>query len=186
LVFLAWAGCAPRQDSRAAVPNSYSWIYSGGLGSEEYDQIAASLPYKSIELKRMGCFGPCPIYTVTFFRSGRAVYVGKDHVSRIGRFSGVIHLPDYGRLCLLIDQFGLERMKPRYSAGWIDDATTVLRVTPSRSSSAISVSDYGAQGPVELWVLQEIVDGITAKIEWVKARPDGESEDQGSRTQPAR
>ena len=43
---------------------------------------------------RGACFGMCPMFELTVWKDGKAVYVGKNHVDRIGRFQSQISYSD--------------------------------------------------------------------------------------------
>jgi len=43
---------------------------------------------------RGACFGMCPIFELTVMKDGRAVYLGKNHVDRSGRFQAMVSYTD--------------------------------------------------------------------------------------------
>src|SRR5437867_4632113 len=63
---------APQQRQVENVPRIYEPLYGGGIGLDEIEPFRASLPYDSISLERTGCYGTCPVYTMTLYRSGKA------------------------------------------------------------------------------------------------------------------
>ena len=167
--------CAPKQkvteppDFTASsepefVPERYQKLYRPGLAKKEEDQLRAELPYDSISLHRTPCFGSCPVYTVTFHRSGKAEFEATQHLPDLGRFTGEIDVFTYGRLCYLIDNSHFRQMKGSYRAQWTDDTTCI--VTIMEGARRTEVSDYGRSGPIELWAIQELIDSIRKRIEW--------------------
>ena len=48
----------------------------------------ADLKTVTIQLERSGCYGTCPVYTVTIHGDGRLEYNGKGHVKEIGAREG--------------------------------------------------------------------------------------------------
>jgi hypothetical protein len=43
-------------------------------------------------------------------------------------------------------------------------------VTVAREGSSKRVLEYGNVGPIELWAIQQAIDGIRSKIRWREAR----------------
>ncbi|MEK7950092.1 DUF6438 domain-containing protein [Luteolibacter sp. Y139] len=120
--------------------------------------------YQSISLERTACYGTCPVYTVILHRDGRAEYKPRAHLAQQGDFEGEINSYEFERLSYLLEKNGFERMNGSYKAGFTDAATCI--VTASSSSGAKKVSDYGGAGPINLWVIQQLIDGIRARTDW--------------------
>jgi hypothetical protein len=153
------------------IPPQYRFIQDSGV---DRDKIAATwdaLPYTKIELERTECFGTCPSYIVTFNAGGSAHYVGRAYTAQTGEFDGEVDLTDYGRLCWLIERFDLLAGPQRYSANWTDAPTTLIRIQLRETGETIHISDYGDQGPVELWALFNAVDAVSGRIQWTGSRP---------------
>lgn len=150
----------------------YDFLRQGGVSTDDLPATWGALPYASFSLSRGGCYGTCPIDTVTFTRgsgvgNGSAEYEGQAYVEREGSFVGEIDLFDYGRLCELFDALGFERLEPNYAANWTDDETVVVSATVD--SETYRVEDYGHQGPPELVALQLALEAITERIDWEPA-----------------
>jgi hypothetical protein len=152
----------------AWVPAIYQQLYRGGLPHEEVDQFRANLPYGSISLQRTPCYGTCPVYTITLYRTGKADFEATRYLPNLGKFTGEVDPFTYGRLCYLIDNSRLGEMKPSYSANWTDAPTCIVAFTEGTTRKEIS--DYGSVGPVELWAVQELIDTIRTRIEWKPAQ----------------
>jgi Domain of unknown function (DUF6438) len=152
----------------AWVPARYQPLYRGGLSHEEVEQFRAKLPYDSISLQRTPCYGACPVYTITLYRTGRADFEATRDLPNLGKFAGEVDPITYGRLCYLIDNSRLGEMKPGYSATWTDAPTCIVTLTEGTTRKEIS--DYGSVGPVELWAVQELIDAIRTRIEWAPAQ----------------
>lgn len=155
---------------REPAPEHYRFLFRSDFGVSENDvkRILAGLPYDSISLERTPCFGTCPVYNVTFYRNGHAEYEAVRHLPKLGKFSGEIDPFLYGRLCYLIENSSFDKMEPGYSASWTDDTACIVRV--KTGSKTIEVGDYGNVGPIELWAIQEVIDGFCGRIEWKNAQ----------------
>lgn len=142
----------------------YREIFNPGHTDEEAAALRAKLPFDSISLQRTPCFGTCPVYSVTFHRNGEAEFEAKEHLPKLGKFSGKLDVATYGRLCYLIEQSRFQDLKDRYQASWTDDTTCI--VTVSGGEKRKEVSDYGSVGPIELWAIQQIIDSVRESISW--------------------
>jgi hypothetical protein len=154
------AGC--RQVAQQEQPGSqlYRFLAQPGVGVESVDSIWARLPYDSVYLRREPCFGACPIYEATLYR----------FVEQIGTYQGEVTLQDYGRLSYLLDRLGYMAFPDSFSVPYTDLPGATLAVS-RQPEGRKSVHDYGYVGPVELWTLMEVFDGIIGRIRWEKAGP---------------
>jgi Domain of unknown function (DUF6438) len=96
------------------LPKYYQLAYGGGLSDEDIKLLRTELPYKSISLERTPCYGSCPVYRVTFFRSGRAIYTAEKYLDNLGEFHGEVDIFSYIRLCFLLDKLDFQGMEDNY------------------------------------------------------------------------
>lgn len=152
------------------VPDYYRFLQHPAVGMEDVDSIWAHLPYDSIYLKRDPCFGTCPIYDATLYRGGRARYHGERFVPNVGDFRGEVMLQDYGRLAYLLDRLEFMSLADSFSIPATDLPGATMTVS-RRAQGVKSVHDYGYVGPVELWTIMQVFDGIVGRIQWEKTGP---------------
>jgi hypothetical protein len=158
----------------AAWPEPYTFIHGdAGVSIGRYEQALQALPIERIELERTGCFGACPIYTVTLFRNGDARYHGEEFVRNKGDFTGSIHISAFGRLCHLLERLRFFEFEREYNAPWTCSPTVYLRVWRAGEAEPVVAKDYGEYGPIELWALQQAVDAVANRIEW---KPDKQTD----------
>lgn len=153
-------------DPTTGVPDEYHFLYEGGIGYDEIDKVWKALPFIKIELERTECYGTCPSYIVSLTADGRAKYHGRRYAARTGSFDGEVEIWDYGQISWMIDKFKILDGRRDYSAKWTDSSTTIVRVTLRESNETIEVSDYGGQGPIELWSLFNAIDAVSSRVEW--------------------
>jgi hypothetical protein len=164
------SGTTPRDSSATALPAVYQFLQHPGVGTEDLDSIWAALPYDSIHLRRDPCFGTCPMYDATFYRGGKARYHGIRFVEREGNFQGEVTVQDYGRLSYLLDRLEFMTLPDSFSVPYTDLPGATMAVA-RRPGGIKAVHDYGYVGPVELWTVREVFDGIAARIQWQKTGP---------------
>ncbi|TWT64925.1 DUF6438 domain-containing protein [Crateriforma conspicua] len=158
---------SPRDyDPTSGVPDRYHFLYSGGIGYDELGSVWKGLPYTKIELERTECYGTCPSYVVTFDADGTAKYNGRKYAARSGVFDGEVEIWDFGQICWMIDRFKVLDGPRDYSANWTDSATAIVRITIRETNDTIEISDYGGQGPVELWAVLNAMDAVSSRVEW--------------------
>ena len=123
-----------------------------------------------ISLERKGCLGPCRVYKVTLRGDGSAIYVGKENVDHSGTFANDkfwLVTSEFTRLADAIDRTGFFRLAGEYGVGWVDAEVVVTRVT--RNGQAKTVTTHNsAKDPKELWLVDTLIDGVVAKVHWVK------------------
>ena len=56
-----------------------------------------------ISLERTACYGTCPVYKLTVYRSGRVEFQGTDHVRQKGSRRGKISSGDFDKLVKKIE-----------------------------------------------------------------------------------
>lgn len=121
--------------------------------------------FTRITLSRSACFGSCPVYQVTFTLDGAALYEGIAHVEKIGTSVGNVGPDVFERLALYAERSNFMGLKDRYEADVTDSATATVTIQ-ARSGEIKTVSDYGGVGPLELWMLQQAIDGVAARVGW--------------------
>lgn len=165
------AGAPPARDSvPSPMPEYYRFLENPGVGVEDVDSIWARLPYDSIYLRRDPCFGTCPMYDATLYRGGKARYHGIRFVEREGDFFGEVTVQDYGRISYLLDRLGFMALPDSFSVSYTDLPGATMAVS-RRPEGVKAVHDYGYVGPVELWSLMQVFDGILERVQWEKSGP---------------
>ena len=144
----------------------YRFVSRISFQKGEIEAAKKAIPSTEIQFERTECFGRCPAFIVTFRLDGTAEYVGRKFVENMGEHVGKIDLRSYGRLCWAIEKFNLSKLPSKYTANWTDDTTAVVRVKSQNSETVVEISDYGSQGPIELWMIHNVIDGLVSHIEW--------------------
>ncbi len=148
-----------------SLPIKYQIFWEPGYDAKEAKQIKRSCDYNKIKMQRTPCFGACPVYSIEFTINGDATYDGVDFVKRKGKYRGEVFLIHYGKLCYLIDEYLKKYKDADFRAGWTCDAECIITLE-LKDGKTLEIYDYGSQGPIELWALQNSIDGLSEKIDW--------------------
>lgn len=154
-------------DPVEGVPKVYWALFRGGITEDENDDFRAKLPFESITLERTPCFGASPVYTVTLHRSGKAELHAVKNMPKSGDFVGEIDPLSYGRLCYFMEHSHFSDFKNvcQPPIRWTDDSTCI--VTARLDGGVVKkVSDYGTVGPIQLWAIQQLIDGFRERVVW--------------------
>ena len=150
------------------VPDIYKPLYLGNLSADKIEAFRSALPYESISLERTPCSGSCPVYRVTLHRSGKAELEAKAFLPKPGEFTGQVDLATFARLCYVLDNNRFNDFQDKYRANLTDNTACII--TASTGKSQKTVTDYGAIGPIQLWTIEELIDGVRERIDWKPMR----------------
>lgn len=121
------------------------------------------LPFDTIVIERVPCYGACPDYRMTLRRDGRAELVDRT-TGHTGRFLGRIDIATFARLSQLGRRAQRTATRSEYQAAWTDDSTDI--VTLSGREGSWRVLDYGEIAPVEVWALASLLHVQYERIVW--------------------
>lgn len=119
-----------------------------------------------ISLERTMCYGPCPVYKVTFRSDGRAIFEGKGHVDKLGKYIGDIDERDFERLVKLLERLDFMSLDDNYSIPIEDNAHIITTIIHNDKTK--TVDNYADAGPMEIWTVEKVIDGIIDDIYWEK------------------
>jgi len=146
------------------VPDIYKPLYLGEISADKIEAFRAALPYESISLERTSGAGSNPVYRVTLYRSGQAEFEATAFLPKTGRFTGQVDLPTYARLCYVLDNSRFNDFQDKYRANPLDNTACIVTVSAGKSQK--TVTDYGTIGPIQLWAVEQVIDGIRQGIDW--------------------
>ena len=149
------------------IDEKYRPVYHMVPGERERIRFINSVPITKISLERTGCLGPgsCPVYKVTFYKRGTAIYEGGSNAEWVGKFIGKVSLQDYGKLCHLLEKLDFQNFRDFYVSPELHEKTVTIRVELKDSKEKVIV-DYGLWEPVELWTFQKTIDALTHETTW--------------------
>lgn len=122
------------------------------------------LELSELGIEHSSCYGTCPAYTLIIKADGSVYYEGGRHADKQGVHRGRIavwHLHQLARYIQKIKFFELEDI---YTERVTDHATVYTSVTVQGKEKIIS--NYADSGPIELWALEQLIDGLLVHVEW--------------------
>ena len=117
-----------------------------------------------IGLARSMCYGMCPVYDLTLTRSGDARFDGQYFVSLMGLHTASLKSEEFADLARAIVFLEFLSFEPRYEFPITDVPTFTMWIR--LASQRVVVSRRGARGPAALSVLEELIDGCAATLNW--------------------
>jgi hypothetical protein len=133
-----------------------------------YLYVDAKSPNRITEVtvKHTGCYGPCPVYKISFKSNGEALYVGEEYVDKIGTFKGRIYEGSFLYLSRFIENEGFFAMKDWYPENCIVTDLEHTIVSVIRDGKRKSVDSMGGVGPIERWGIEEAIEGVAVQTKW--------------------
>ncbi|HEY3840172.1 MAG TPA: TonB family protein [Bryobacteraceae bacterium] len=124
---------------------------------------SADAAVSEITIERQGCYGNCPVYTLTLRRQGTSTYAGKRWVTRIGQFTATqLYGGDVDQLSRAVSDLGFFNLHDEYGASEDSERLAVTVTTPSQSKT-VKTSDFPS-APFALWAVVTLADGVAAKL----------------------
>lgn len=130
-----------------------------------------------ISLRRGACFGACPQFTATVYKSGFAEYSGEKNVKKLGVWITTLSKEQLGDLTTLIRQYKLEEMDTAYINQYLADYPSYLLVVCDKKPRKQILVNH-EKPPVEISEFTKLYERIIDELNWQliqgKARRDEE------------
>lgn len=118
-----------------------------------------------ISLEKTACFGKCPVFKITIYKNGLAIYDGQINVEKKGRFEKKIPNEEIKQLIKSFEESHFFDFKDKYTADMTDLPSTYL--TFNNKGKSKKIIDY-YDAPDKLKELEAMVENIANKDGWVK------------------
>lgn len=148
------------------LPDYFLAVRDGGLSEEDVQLVRDEAPFSEISLEISNPW--LATYTITFLNDGTAVHdCGFCRDSKDDR-AGAIDMFIFARLNWAIQKMlePADSTAYTYEVHQSDAITLTLRLTERDTGKVITISDYGDQGPIELWTIHNIILGLERRIQW--------------------
>lgn len=121
-----------------------------------------------ISLERSGCLGPCPVYKVTVYGSGKVVYKGDKFVKVVGERTINIEKEKIEKLLTDFEKAGYFNLEDKYEGGPTDATSVVTSITLSNRKKTISNYHASPNSPAILRDLENKIDAIANSGQWIQ------------------
>lgn len=113
---------------------------------------------------RGACFGMCPIFELTVMKDGRSIYVGKNHVDRIGGFNANVRLSEVEHVLKKAEEIGYFQMNHVYDNEKVHDLPNIITGIEHEGQLHRVLNRY--KGPASLQRLYAELDTLIERQQW--------------------
>jgi hypothetical protein len=104
--------------------------------------------FDEIIISSSGCYGSCPVNSVSIKKDGQILYYGYRHNTKEGFYKAQVNSNVFSELEADFHKVALDSLKENYAADWSDDE--MITVSLIKNGKIIkTISDYGRQSPRE-------------------------------------
>lgn len=165
LSVLSLSSCKNQKDSTAsAVAPQTSQAESQSSSMENNLEQKKDEQNIAIEYRRTACFGTCPIFDLTIYDNGRAIYNGKNFVDMIGIHYTTASQDEISRIVQIAEKIRFFEMDDEYDNKGITDLPSIY-VSIAHDGKLKTVRNR-VQGPKELVKLYEQLDEFITSRRW--------------------
>lgn len=122
--------------------------------------VSDSLFFK---IERTSCFGRCPTYDISVFKSGYVIYHGKRNVDLIGFFESRVSQNDMDSILKKANQINFFKLNDRYDGNMTDVPSTIMLI---QYDDNIKVVVDRVKGPQELKQFEMEMDNLLLKLDY--------------------
>lgn len=115
-------------------------------------------------IERTPCFGRCPIYIITIYKSGYTTYEGENFVDMIGKFETNLEQKKLEQLMTEAKRIKFFEFDPIYDNENVTDLPATLVTISTEDNFKTSINRYG--GPEELRSFSDFFDSIIKGSNW--------------------
>jgi hypothetical protein len=136
-------------------------------------EVQQSVTDTMLYYSRGACFGMCPIFELTLMKDGRAVYLGKNHVDRIGRYQALVSYTDVQQVIAKANEIGYFELKSEYDNENVHDLPDIK--TGIAHDGKLHHVRNRYKGPAALRMLYTELDSLIEKQDW---KPSGSTKQE--------
>lgn len=139
------------------------WVSALALAQQQPSSPATDI--SAITVERKGCYGGCPIYTLTLHREGRSTILG-----RVGPWQGPytamqVSVGDFDQLRQAISNNRFFDL-PDVVGPWPEDAEVVaMTVRTGEKSKTVTTHDL-QEAPAQFVGILTLAEGVMTKLQW--------------------
>lgn len=114
--------------------------------------------------ERTACYGQCPIFKFYVLTSGKAVYIGRNNVNRIGTYHTNLDTTSLQKIDAAAESIGYFSFNENYDDPNKLDVPTKITIVPAASGTKKVINRV--KGPKSLESLYTAFDEVIESAEW--------------------
>ncbi|MCF6403142.1 DUF6438 domain-containing protein [Chitinophaga filiformis] len=118
-----------------------------------------------IDFEADGCFGTCPVFTMSILEDGTAYYDAQMYNDQEGKFKTILEKAQLDSLKQLIELGNIPALRDNYSIPVTDHPTYTLRVQYNNGLQK-EIRDYGPGGPDKLIEIYHLIFSLRKTQNW--------------------
>ena len=125
---------------------------------------AASTDTIAYYYERTACYGQCPIFKFYVLKTGKAVYIGRNNVNRIGTYHTNLDTTSLQKIDKAAESIGYFSFESVYDDPYKTDVPSKITVLPSKDGSKKVMNRV--KGPKSLEMLYTAFDEVIESAQW--------------------
>jgi len=131
----------------------------------EFNSKPAQHKIEKIEYKTGGCYGTCPIFSLTIDPNRKAIFTATKYNKRKGKYFATIDTSSFNQLIGIINYIDFETLRSNYKVNWTDDQDCSLKITYDGGKTKV-IDDYGLIGTFGLNRTYRILFRLRENQKW--------------------
>ena len=131
----------------------------------ELNRHPANYGIDSVQFFTSYCFGSCPVFKISFDKTGAAEYIAGSYNPKEGDFKTTIKQEELDEVKDLVNYLSVTNLPDNFSVSWTDDQTASLRIRFS-DGSVKEIRDYGMRGTFGLRLLYDKLFRLRINQDW--------------------
>ena len=128
------------------------------------------------EIRRTPCFGRCPVYTITVYKSGYVTYDAVKWTSQEGYFVGRLSADQMQSLAAKAKEIGYFKLADKYDNPGVSDLPSVI-TTLNYEGKKKKITNR-VDGPEVLKEFERFFDGLFVDMVWEQPDPTQDPQNQ--------
>lgn len=144
-------------------------LTTGCAGKPKTTPTPTDIKSVVITMERTACKGKCPVYMLTIYGTGSAMYDGEENVTRLGGASTTVSEEKIKQLISDFQEIDFFALSDNYIAGATTDLPTVITsITINGEKKTVNHYQGDTSAPKQLTTLENRIDEILNTDQLVK------------------
>ena len=136
-------------------------------GQEHFIRSQKSIPDSLIaRIQRTACFGRCPIYTISLYKSGFATYNGEKWVEHEGFYGAFVGLNVIKTIQNMAEEINYLELNDIYDSRGVTDVPSTITTLRVKDQVKVVVNRFDA--PEKLIKFEKLFDSLFKDVKWDK------------------